>query len=247
MWTATFTTAEGDPGCLLLLLLSLIRSAKLSSPDCLLLLLPMMAILTVFPDSCWRWSGPQSSRVRTAISHYCWVRSGQRSSGVQTVLSRYCWRWSVDEFCLPVKVSPCHSLFAASENVATSQPGHRVFACSLIVPEGLGSESHWKMLAWGSGFFHEDFSQFHLVDPLKKPNFSSVWHGSLSRWLPFEHSNTKMGSLDIGPVYSTLCCSITSTHSTSKFHLNMFQYSIGGAIMLDAITYGPGLYSTDQK
>ncbi len=52
------------------------------------------------------------------------------------------------------------------------------------------------------------------------------------------HSSIKMGSLDIELVYSTLCPSITSTHSTSKFHLNMFQYSIGGAVMLDAITYG---------
>ncbi len=30
----------------------------------------------------------------------------------------------------------------------------------------------------------------------------------------------------------------TATRSTSKFHLNMFQYSVGGAVMLDAITYG---------
>ncbi len=30
---------------------------------------------------------------------------------------------------------------------------------------------------------------------------------------------------------------ITSTRSTSKFHLNTFQYSIGGSVMIDAITY----------
>ena len=67
-------------------------------------------------------------------------------------------------------------------------------------------------------------ANFIHVYPLKMPNFSSVWHALLSRWLPFEHSSTIMGSLDIDPVYSTLCPSIKSAHSTSKFHL--FQYSI---------------------
>ncbi len=47
-----------------------------------------------------------------------------------------------------------------------------------------------------------------------------------------------MGSLDIDLVYSTLCPRITSTRSTSKFHLNMFQYSVSGLVMLDAFTYG---------
>ncbi len=54
--------------------------------------------------------------------------------------------------------------------------------------------------------------------PLKKSNFASAWHGSLSRWLPFEHSGTKMGSLDIYSVYSTLCPSITSTY---MFHIKI--------------------------
>ncbi len=74
--------------------------------------------------------------------------------------------------------------------------------------------------------------------PWRKLNFSSVWHGPLSRWLPFEPSSSKMGSLDIDPVYSTLCPSITSTRSTSRFCFNTFQYSIGGAVMLDTKTYG---------
>ncbi len=78
---------------------------------------------------------------------------------------------------------------------------------------------------------------FISIYPLKKPNFSSVWHGPLSRWLPFEHSDTKMGSLDIELVYSTLCTNITSTRSASKFH-HMLQCSVGGDVMLDAITYG---------
>ncbi len=81
-------------------------------------------------------------------------------------------------------------------------------------------------------------AKFICFYPLKKPNFYSIWHGSLSRWLPFEHSSIEMGSLDIDPVYSTLCPSIiTSTHSTSKFHLNTFQFSVGGAAMFDTITY----------
>ncbi len=79
---------------------------------------------------------------------------------------------------------------------------------------------------------------FISIYPLKKPIFSSVWHGSPSRWLLFEHSSTKMGGLDIELVYSTLCPNITSTRSTSKFHFNMLQYSVGGAVMPDAITYG---------
>ncbi len=34
------------------------------------------------------------------------------------------------------------------------------------------------------------------------------------------------------------CSSITSTSSKSKFHLNTFQYSVGGAVMPNAIIYG---------
>ncbi len=73
--------------------------------------------------------------------------------------------------------------------------------------------------------------------PLKKSCFCSVWHGPLSRGLPFEHSSSKMGTLAIELVYSTLCPSITSTHSTSKFCFNTFQYSVGGAVMPDAVAY----------
>ncbi len=74
--------------------------------------------------------------------------------------------------------------------------------------------------------------------PLKKPNFSSVWHGPPFTWLSFEHLSAKMGSLDIEPLYSTLCPSITSTRSTSHFHSNMLQYSVSGLVILDEITYG---------
>ncbi len=66
-------------------------------------------------------------------------------------------------------------------------------------------------------------ANFIHVFPLKKPLFSPVWHGPHSRWPPFEHSSTKMGSLDIDPVYSTLCPSITSTCSTSKITSTCFS------------------------
>ncbi len=131
-------------------------------------------------------------------------------------------------------MSPWLSLFAASLNLATSQPGHRVFACVLIAPEGLGDESPWKMSAFGSRLFHENFSQFHpLINyPLKKSYFCYVWHGPPSRWPSFEHSSVKMGSLNIELVYSTLRSSITAARSTSKFHFNTFQYSVGGTSCL---------------
>ncbi len=137
-------------------------------------------------------------------------------------------------------MSPCRSLFAASQNVATSQPGHGVFACLLIALEGLGSESRWKWWVRGSGFFLKTFSQFH---PLLSPGkarflFCLAWSPPPSRWLPFEHSSTKMGSLDIYLVHLTLCPIIKSTRSTSQFHFNMVQYSVGGAVMPDATTYG---------
>ncbi len=135
-------------------------------------------------------------------------------------------------------VSPCRSLFAATHNVATSQPRHRVFACLLMALEGLGSEFQWKWWARGPGFFHENFSQFHPHLPLEKNKFLFCLAWPPYNCLPLEHSGTKMGRLDIGPVYSTLCPSITSTCPTSKFHLNMFQYSIGGAVTPDEITYG---------
>ncbi len=142
--------------------------------------------------SCWCWSGLQSSGVWTAFSHYCrWqpsrlpspITAGDDLDNGQprdflTV---------VDEFCLHVKVSPCRSLFVASQNVATSQPGHMVFECfctwcrrtSGMKPCGNdgqgGQDSAMKISV--------HFIHFY---PLKKPYFSPVWHASLSRWLPFK-------------------------------------------------------------
>ncbi len=77
----------------------------------------------------------------------------------------------VDVFCLHVKLSSHWSLFAASPNLATSQPGHRVFACLLIAPECLKSECRWKWWARGCRFPHEDFSQFHPLLPPEKAKF----------------------------------------------------------------------------
>ncbi len=98
-----------------------------------------------------------------------------------------------------------------------------------------------EMVGQGVRIFLQKFHPCFPPPPflfLKNPNFSSFWHGSLARWPPFERSSTKTGSLDIDPVYSTLCPRITSTRSTSKFHFNTFQYSVGGAVMPDAITHG---------
>ncbi len=80
----------------------------------------------------------------------------------------------VQEFCSPVKGSPCRSLFVSSPNLATSRPGHRVFVCLRLALEVLGNESHRKMSAFGSGFLHESANFIHVY-PLKKPNFCSVW------------------------------------------------------------------------
>ncbi len=168
---------------------------------------------------------------RQTWSHSVVVREGSPDCPYRDVPS------VIDAFCLHVKLSPCLSLFAASPNLATSWPGHRVFACLLIVPRAWGMNPTGKCLPLGpdcSMKFSANFIHFY---PLKKSYFCSVWPGPLSRGLPFEHSSSKMGTLDIELVYSTLCPSITSTHSSSKFCFNTFQYSIGGAIMLDAITY----------
>ncbi len=59
--------------------------------------------------------------------------------------------------------------------------------------------------------------------PLKKSNFSPVWHGHPSSCLPFEHPGTKMGSLDFEPVHSTLHPSFTSTCSTSTHFSTAYE------------------------
>ncbi len=115
-------------------------------------------------DSCilWdQWSGLHSLAPSKTRTHSLATKTSDLDPTV------------VDTFCLPVKLSPRRSLLAASRNVATSQPGHGVFACLLIAPEGLGSESRWEWRARGSGFFHENFSQFHPLLPPQKATFQS--------------------------------------------------------------------------
>ncbi len=173
IWTATFAIAEGDqvrrrsewPRSGLPSLATAesdqVREAQesgLSSlataddndghPDCLLSLLLGMNDLDCL--LLIRLSLISSAKLQTAIPRYWWWRSGLPWD-FPTV---------VNEFCFPVKVSLCRSLSAALLNVATSQPGHRLFACLLIAPEGLGSESRWKWWARGSGFFCKNFSPF---------------------------------------------------------------------------------------
>ncbi len=76
-------------------------------------------------------------------------------------------------FCLHVKVSPSRSLFAASQNLATSQPGHGVVECWHMAPEGLASDSHWKRWTWGAGFLHENFRPSHQHLPPEKVKVQS--------------------------------------------------------------------------
>ncbi len=150
---------------------------------------------------CWGWSRLPS--LATAESDQ--VREAQE---FKTVPSRYCWGRSVDEFCLPVKVSPCRSLFAASQNVASSKPGHGFFACLLIAPDGQGNESHWKMLAWGSGFSHENFSQFHLC-----------WPPEVLRW-----------TFDVEHVDVILGCTVKNRGSMWRLPILVLHCWIGGQL-----------------
>ncbi len=80
--------------------------------------------------------------------------------------------------CLPVKVSPCRSLFVASPNVATSQPRQGFFECLCMAPEDPRNELMWKWWARGLGLSHENFIQFHL--PPEKAKFLLCL-----AWLPF--------------------------------------------------------------
>ncbi len=81
---------------------------------------------------------------------------------------------------------------------------------------------------------------FHQLLPPQKAGFQSSLACPLSGWALFEHSGPKMSSLDIEPLYSTLCPSNTSTRLTSKIHLNMFQCNVWGDVRLGAITYVQG-------
>ena len=79
-------------------------------------------------------------------------------------------------------------------------------------------DSPWKLEArggrGGAGFPQKISTNFINFNPLKKPNFEPHQYSSLSSWVPFEHFSTKMGYLDIEPLYSMSCPSIISACST---------------------------------
>ncbi len=102
-----------------------------------------------------------------------------------------------------------------------------------VKPSGNDGPGDWDCSMRISGSF---------IDPLKKPNSQTLWHAPLSSWSHFEHSNTKMGSLQYEPLYWTLCLSIISMCFTLKFHLNMSKYNIWGETMPEA-----NLYTKDCK
>ena len=150
----------------------------------------------------------------------------------------------VDEFCLPVKLSPRLSLFAASPNLATSRPRHRVFACLLMAPEGLGDESQWKMSAFGSGLFHENFSRFHPLLPLQKATFV------LCLVCPPPSGGLLLSTLVSKWAAPTLTCvlNIVSQYHSNTFHIKILlqQVSVHCRRCRHArCNYlRPGLYST---
>ena len=108
---------------------------------------------------------------------------------------------------------PSHSLYVASLKLATSQPGHRVFACLLIAPEGLGNEFHWKMSAFGSGFIHEIFSQFHPHLPPEKAKcpFCLAWPPLPSGFL----------LSTLAPKWAALTLNLCTQHCVPVSHLHV--------------------------
>ncbi len=68
---------------------------------------------------------------------------------------------NVDVFFLHVKVSPCHSLFETSQNIATSHEG-----------SGPESEFPWKWWAWENNGSTNISSNSNNFYPLRKTKFS---------------------------------------------------------------------------
>ncbi len=108
----------------------------------------------------------------------------------------------VDAFCLHAKCHPVALFLWLHRTLATSQPGRAVFECLCMTPKGLRSDSFWK---WWPG-------EMVRTAPLK------LQQGFLPEKVKSEASlcSTKMGSLSVEPLFSTLCPSITSTCSTSR-------------------------------
>ncbi len=111
---------------------------------------------------------------------------------------------------VPQSLSFC-SLTALS-NLSTQTPG--VLRACTQCWRAWGVNPPWKWWARGTELPHENLNQ--LLAP-EKAKFQSSSACPFSRWPPFEHCSTPMGSLDMDPLYSTLCPSITSAWSASKF------------------------------
>ncbi len=172
-----------------------------------------------------RWRLPRL--ISAAFSHYYWGRSGLPQD-FPTVVT------DVNEFCL--HVSSCHSRsFTEPSNLSTRTRGFWVLAHGAEWPGEriplemvclVGRIPPWKFQAISSAFAPWK-SQISSPSGMPPPPLQVA-----------SFSSTKMGSFDIEALYSTLCPRITSTCFISKFHLNMFQNSIWGDVMFNAITYG---------
>ncbi len=161
---------DGHPDCLLSLLMAL-TSSESSSPDhgaaaangetvagtrkCSSVCLGMCMCVCVCVLGNDFMALTSSESVRIAISK---------------VLVKISWL-SLMSFVYMSKCHPIALFFVASLNLAISWPRHRVFACLLMVPKGLGSESQWKWWANGSGFSCKNFSSFHPLLPPQKAKF----------------------------------------------------------------------------
>ncbi len=151
-----------------------------------------------------------------------------------------CYRWVVLTCRRVTLLLSSFFSFAKPSNVLTWTQG------SLRACTWRRSEFPLKWWAWGLGFLHENFSQFHQrLLPENAKLQSSLACPPPSRWAPFEHSSTKMSRLDVEPLSSSMCPGITTMCFTSKSHLNMFQSSAWGDVMLIAIAYSQDCSCTD--
>ena len=212
-WSAKLLTAfshysRGDQNgqdlfCLLSLLLRTIRTAGISS------------------------GGRRQSRSSSAIlweGRPDWTRDDEAEN---------CWL-SAMHFVYMSNSHPlalCLTFFSPSQNLATFGPDNRVLHGSTWCRRTRRVKSGGNDGPGGLDCSMKVSVHFINICPLKKPNFQPLWHASLSRWPPFEHSGTKMGSPDNEALYWTLCLSTISTCSTSKFHLKMSQRSTWGVVM----------------
>ena len=76
------------------------------------------------------------------------------------------------------------------------------------------------------------------IYPLKIPNFSPAWHAPPSQVVFLLSTLAPKWAAFTLNICTRHCTQISHTCSTSKFHLNMLQYSTWGDVMLNAISYG---------